>query len=86
MTRCIAAADLGRHLTRAGHNNSMTGPAWSPGFRVAQASPRTVRIHHDGPDEQYYLDQYAEVLRGLGYIVTAEKPAGRRPRIRATQR
>ncbi|NED73350.1 hypothetical protein G3I51_13555 [Streptomyces sp. SID9944] len=48
------------------------------------SSPRTVRIWHDGPDEQRHLDQYATVLRALGYTVTAERPKGRRPRVRVT--
>lgn len=86
MTSRIHANDIAHHLTAAGHTNGDARPAWAPGFRVAQASPRTVRIHHDGPDEQHHLDQYAQTLRSLSYIVTAEKPTGRRPRIRATHR
>ncbi|MFF9199988.1 hypothetical protein ACF09L_32755 [Streptomyces sp. NPDC014779] len=86
MTSRVYAATIATHLTDAGHTSSETGPAWAPGFRVAQASPYTTRIHHDGPDEQQHLDAYADALRALGYVVTAEHPDGRRPRIRATHR
>ncbi|MFJ6348631.1 hypothetical protein ACIQKB_04040 [Streptomyces sp. NPDC092046] len=80
----IHAIDIARELAAAGHTNSEKGHTWTPGFRVSQASPRTVRIHHDGPDEHTHLDQYATALRNLGYTVTSERPRGRRPSIRAT--
>ena len=83
-TSRIPAAGVAQDLTRARHTDSTKGPAWRPGFRSTQASPRTVRLWHDGPDEQQHLDQYAIVLRSLGYHVTAERPRGLRPRLRIT--
>ncbi|MER7801217.1 hypothetical protein ABTX71_12890 [Streptomyces parvulus] len=85
MHYCIAAAEIARKLTARGHTNSLTGPTWRPGHRATQASPKTVRIWHDGPDEQQHLDQYAEVLRAAGYTVTAERSANKRPRIKVTK-
>ncbi|WP_167756107.1 hypothetical protein [Streptomyces sp. 4R-3d] len=81
----VFAADIARALTARGHNNALTGPTWSPGHRAQQASPTTVRVFHDGHDEQDRLDQYAEVLTGAGYTVTAERTAGKRPSLRTTQ-
>ncbi|GAQ52091.1 hypothetical protein [Streptomyces acidiscabies] len=81
----IAAAEIARTLTARGHTNSLTGPAWRPGHRATQASPRTARIWHDGPNEADHLDQYADALRTAGYTVTAEHPAGKRPSLRITQ-
>ncbi len=80
----IVAAEIARTLTARGHTNSLTGPTWRPGHRTTQASPKTVRIWHDGPDEPNHLDRYATALRAAGYTVTAEKPAGKRPRLRIT--
>lgn len=85
MTSRIAAADIARHLTAAGHANSTTGSEWQPGYRAQQASPRTVRVWRDGPDEQQHLDQYGTALQAAGYTVTHERAAGRRPALRATQ-
>lgn len=85
MTRTLAAADIARILTAHHHNNATTGPTWAPGFRVQQASPRTTRIWHDGPDETEHLDQYTALLRTRGYTVTTERKAGTRPRIRVTE-
>ncbi|MEU9792914.1 hypothetical protein AB0E27_20190 [Streptomyces sparsogenes] len=84
MTSCIAAADVARHLTARRHTNSTTGPTWRAGFRAQQASPRTVRIWHDGPDETEHLDQYAQVLRAAGYTVTSERAKTKRPALRIT--
>lgn len=84
MTSRLPAFLVANDLAAAGHTNSTRGRSWRPGFRATQASPRTVRIWHDGPDEAQHLGQYVIVLRGLGYYVTAERPAGRRPRIRVT--
>ena len=84
MTSCLSALLIADHLRAAGHTDSTQGTCWRPGFRVTQASPRTVRLWHDGPDEQQHLDAYARVLRGKGYFVTVEKPKGKRPRIRVT--
>lgn len=83
-TRSIRATDVATHLTRARHTDSTKGPEWQAGHRATQASPKTVRLWHDGPDEQQHLDQYARTLRGLGYNVTAERPKGKRPRLRIT--
>ncbi|MFC7817589.1 hypothetical protein ACFUTR_23445 [Streptomyces sp. NPDC057367] len=85
MHYCLAAVEIARKLTARGHTNSTTGPVWRPGHRATQASPTTVRIWHDGPDEHTHLDQYATALRGAGYTVTVEKPAGKRPRIKVTK-
>jgi hypothetical protein len=85
MHYCLAAADIARKLTARGHTNSTAGPAWRPGHRATQASPKTVRIWHDGPDEQTHLDEYAVALRAVGYTVTVERPAGKRPRIKVTK-
>ncbi len=86
MTSRVLASEITQHLARAGHTSSETGNTWAPGYRAHQASRYTVRLWHDGPDEQHHLDQYADTLRRLGFTVTAEAPAGRRPRIRATHR
>lgn len=67
MTSRVAAAEIAQHLTARHHTNATTGPAWQPGFRTVQASPYTVRLFHDGPDEVHQLDQYAPVLREKGY-------------------
>ena len=85
MHQRVFAAEIARTLTAQGHTNSLTGPAWRPGHRSTQASPRTVRLWHDGPDEQDHLDQYAAALRTAGYTVTAERPAGKRPSLRITR-
>lgn len=75
----IAAAEVARTLTARGHTNSLTG------HRAVQASPTTVRIWHDGPDETEHLDQYATALQAAGYTVTAERPAGKRPSLKITR-
>lgn len=80
----LFAAEIAHTLTVRGHTNSLTGPTWRPGHRCTQASPKTVRIWHDGPDEQPHLDRYATALRTAGYTVAAEHPAGKRPRLRIT--
>lgn len=84
MTRCITACEATIHLRAAGHTDSTRGPAWTPGYRATQASLRTVRIWHDGPDEQRHLAQYTQTLRAAGFTVTAERQRGKRPRIRVT--
>ncbi|MEU8473730.1 hypothetical protein [Streptomyces hygroscopicus] len=84
MTSRIAAADVAEHLTTAGHTNAVRRRTWSPGYRATQASPRTVRLWHDGPDEPHHLEQYAKALRAVGYTVTPEHPEGERPRLRIT--
>ena len=81
----VYAADIARTLTTHGHNNSLTGPTWRPGHRAQQASPSTVRLWHDGPDEADHLDQYAELLRADGCTVTAEQTTGKRPSLRITR-
>lgn len=81
----ITAAEIARALTARGHTNTLTGPAWRPGHRATQASPHTVRLWHDGPDETAHLDQYAGALRTAGYTVTVEQPAGKRPRLRISR-
>ncbi|WP_411130137.1 hypothetical protein [Streptomyces sp. x-19] len=78
------ACDVAHYLTAVGHPDSTRGPAWRPGHRATQASPRTVRCWHDGPDEQAYLDQYAAVLRTGGYTATLERAKGKRPALRVT--
>lgn len=83
-TSSIRANDIAQHLTGAHHTDATHGPAWRPGFRSTQASPRTVRLWHDGPDEQPHLDQYTATLKALGYHVTTERPRGQRPRLRIT--
>ncbi|MEU5624253.1 hypothetical protein [Streptomyces tendae] len=80
----VLAAEIARTLTARGHTNSTAGPAWQPGHRATQASPKTVRLWHDGPDEQPHLDQYVTALRGAGYTVTTERRAGKRPSLRIT--
>ncbi|MEU9400582.1 hypothetical protein [Streptomyces sp. NPDC048242] len=85
MHQRVFAAEVARALTARGHTNSITGPTWRPGHRAAQASPRTARIWHDGPDEAAHLDQYATALRTAGYTVTPERPAGKRPSLRITR-
>lgn len=85
MHQRVFAADVARALTARGHTNSLTGPTWRPGHRATQASPKTARLWHDGPDEQQRLEQYASALRAAGYTVTAEHPAGKRPRLRITR-
>ncbi|MCQ8190174.1 hypothetical protein [Streptomyces rugosispiralis] len=84
MTSSIAAADVARHLTARRHTNFTTGPSWRPGFRATQASPRTVRIWHDGPDEAEHLDQYAQLLHAAGYTVISERAKTKRPALRIT--
>ncbi|MEU2730080.1 hypothetical protein ABZ650_20425 [Streptomyces griseoviridis] len=81
----VFASDITRTLTARRHPSSTTGPTWRPGHRVAQASPRTARLWHDGPDEPRHLDQYAGALRAAGYTVTPEHAAGRRPALRITR-
>ncbi|MFG3085095.1 hypothetical protein [Streptomyces parvulus] len=81
----IPASEIARKLTARGHNNTLTGPTWQPGHRAAQASPTTVRVWHDGPDEQAHLDEYAGILRTAGFTVTAERPSGKRPSLRISQ-
>ncbi|MFI8535390.1 hypothetical protein ACIGMX_34735 [Streptomyces aquilus] len=85
MTSRLPAFRVADDLRNAGHIDSTKGPAWRPGYRVTQASPRTVRLWHDGPDEQDHLDEYARVLRRRGYYVTMEKPKGKRPRVKVTR-
>ncbi|MFD7996863.1 hypothetical protein [Streptomyces mexicanus] len=85
MHQRVIAAEIARTLTARSHTNSLSGPTWRPGHRVAQASPRTARLWHDGPDEQHHLDQYTVVLRATGYTVAAERPAGKRPSLRVTR-
>lgn len=85
MTSCLPAFLVADDLHTAGHTDSTNGRAWRPGYRVTQASPRTVRLWHDGPDEPQHLDQYARVLRRKGYYVTVETPKGKRPRIKVTR-
>ncbi|MFF7452138.1 MULTISPECIES: hypothetical protein [unclassified Streptomyces] len=80
----VLAAEVARTLTARGHTNSLTGPAWRPGYRTTQASPRTVRLWHDGPDEPTHLDQYASTLRTAGYTVAVERREGKRPSLRIT--
>lgn len=80
----VFAAEIARTLTARHHTNSLTGPAWRPGHRCTQASPKTARIWHDGPEEQHHLDQYATALQAAGYTVTAERPGGKRPSLRIT--
>ncbi|WAL93954.1 hypothetical protein [Streptomyces sp. Je 1-369] len=85
MHQRVFAAEVARALTARGHTNSLTGRAWRPGHRATQASPKTVRLWHDGPDEQNHLDRYAQALQAAGYTVTAEHPAAARPRLRITR-
>lgn len=80
----VLAAEIARKLSARGHTNSLTGPTWRPGHRVTQASPKTARLWHDGPDEQLYLDQYAAALRAAGYTVGMERRRGKRPSLRVT--
>ncbi|MFF9002644.1 hypothetical protein ACF1GW_35525 [Streptomyces achromogenes] len=84
MTRRITAYEVVDDLAAAGHTDSTRGSAWRPGLRAYQASPRTVRIWHDGPDEGQHLIEYLKTLRTLGYYVTPERPKGKRPRLRIT--
>jgi hypothetical protein len=81
----VFASEIARTLTARGHTNSLTGPTWRPGHRVTQASPKTVRIWHDGPDEPAHLDRYAVALRSAGYTVATEQRAGKRPALRITR-
>ncbi|WP_405676762.1 hypothetical protein OG292_19190 [Streptomyces sp. NBC_01511] len=81
----VFAATIARTLTTHGHTNAIAGPVWSPGHRVQQASPSTIRIWHDGPDEHDHLTAYTEVLKNAGYTVTAELTADKRPSLRVTQ-
>ncbi|MEC3995041.1 hypothetical protein VSR01_16470 [Actinacidiphila sp. DG2A-62] len=83
-TRRIRACDVAHDLTAAGHSDATRGPAWTPGHRAVQASPRTVRCWHDGPDEQAQLDLYAVALRTRGYTVTPERGKAKRPALRVT--
>lgn len=85
MHQRVFAAEVARALTARRYPNSLTGPVWRPGHRATQASPRTVRLWHDGPDEQDHLDRYAQALQAAGYTVTAERPSGKRPRLRITR-
>lgn len=80
----LPAAEIARALTARRHPDATTGPAWRPGHRATQASPTTVRLWHDGPDETDHLTQYADILRRLGYTVHTERPAQKRPRLRIT--
>jgi hypothetical protein len=84
MTRRIYASRVADTLRTAGHTDSTRGPAWQPGCRASQASPRTVRLWHDGHDEQAHLDQYAKALRAGGYTVIPERVRGKRPALRVT--
>lgn len=85
MTSTIAAAQVAHDLTTGRHPNATTGPVWQPGFRAVQASPRTVRLWHDGPDELDHLKLYAGRLREKGYTVIPEKgTTRRRPALRIT--
>ncbi|WP_406324441.1 hypothetical protein [Streptomyces niveus] len=81
----VFAADIARTLTARGHTNSLVGPVWRPGHRTTQASPSTVRLWHDGPDEAEHLNQYADVLQSAGCTVTTERAAGKRPSLRVTR-
>ncbi|PAZ15635.1 hypothetical protein CLM62_12630 [Streptomyces sp. SA15] len=81
----LRAVDIARTLTARGHTNSLTGPTWRPGHRSTQASPKTVRLWHDGLDEAAHLDRYAAALQAAGYTVAAERPAGKRPCLRVTK-
>ena len=84
MTSSITAAEVAHDLTGR-HTDSTTGPAWRPGFRAQQASPRTVRLWHDGDAEQDHLDRYAETLRAKGHTVILERGhLRRRPTLRIT--
>lgn len=80
----IRAAEIARSLTARGHTNSLTGLVWRAGHRATQASPKSVRLWHDGPDEPDHLDRYAVALRTAGYTVTVERPVGKRPSLRIT--
>jgi len=84
MTSRTTAHEIAHILAEAGHTDATTGPAWTPGYRAVQASPRTVRIWHDGPGEQEHLGRYTETLRAAGYTVTAEQGAEKRPSLRVT--
>ncbi|MGS2592052.1 hypothetical protein [Streptomyces hebeiensis] len=84
MSRRTTAREVADALAGHGHADSVHRTAWTPGYRTQQASPRTVRCWHDGPDEQQHLDQYAAILRTAGYAVTPERPPGSRPRLRIT--
>jgi hypothetical protein len=84
MTRRVPAFEVTNTLAKAGHTDAVRQPAWKPGYRTQQASPRTTRVWHDGPDEQHHLDQYATVLRADGFTVTPERRPGRRPTLRVT--
>jgi hypothetical protein len=86
LTSTITAAEIAADLTTHHHANATTGPAWQPGYRTHQASPRTVRLWHDGPDEADHLDQYTETLRAVGYTVIPEPGTdSRRPTLRITR-
>ncbi|SFY52084.1 hypothetical protein [Streptomyces sp. F-1] len=85
MHQRVTAAEIARTLTTRGHANSLTGPTWRPGHRVTQASPKTARLWHDGPDETDHLDQYAAALQTAGYTVSFERAAGKRPALRITR-
>lgn len=82
MTSAHPASDVIRRLKAARHVHSETGPVWRPGFRAGQASPRTVRVWHDGPDEADYLQRYADTLSRHGYYTTLEHRRGKRPALR----
>lgn len=81
----VTAAEIARTLTARCHPNALTGAEWRPGHRATQASPRTVRVWHDGPDEAARLDQYADALRKAAYTVTHERTTGKRPALRITK-
>lgn len=86
MTSTITAAEIATELADHGHTNATAGPAWQPGYRTHQASPRTIRCWHDGPDETDHLGKYTETLRSLGYTVTPEPGTdSRRPTLRITR-
>ncbi|WP_439947208.1 hypothetical protein [Streptomyces sp. BBFR109] len=84
MTSRITAYMVGDALADAGHTDATRGPAWRRGYRAYQASPRTVRLWHDGPDEQDHLDRYAKTLRAIGYTVNSERKHRKRPALRVT--
>jgi len=75
MTSRVWTGQIDEHLTEAGH----------AGYRLRQDSHHTVRVIHDGPDPQPHLDEYARLLRDLGYKTTLEQATELRPlRLRVT--
>ncbi|MFF2383703.1 hypothetical protein [Streptomyces sp. NPDC058108] len=81
----LPAIEIARALAAGTHTDATRGTAWRPGYRAVQASPATVRLWHDGPDETDHLDQYTETLRTAGYTATVERPAGKRPSLRISR-